>query len=63
MKMIFAIPAAEAAMLAKKAGVSKLVIGHFSARYKDLTPLAEEAMNIFKPVELAIEGESFRIQD
>lgn len=55
--------AAEAAMLAKKAGVSKLVIGHFSARYKDLTPLAEEAMNIFKPVELAIEGESFRIQD
>lgn len=55
--------AAEAATLARKAEVSKLVIGHFSARYKDLAPLAEEAMTIFKPVELAIEGESFRIQD
>lgn len=55
--------AAEAAMLARKAEVSRLVIGHFSARYKDLAPLAEEAMTIFKPVELAIEGESFRIQD
>ncbi|MGC1243133.1 MAG: ribonuclease Z [Chryseosolibacter sp.] len=55
--------AAQAAMLAKKAEVSKLLIGHFSARYKDLAPLAEEAMNIFRPVALAIEGESFRIQD
>ena len=55
--------AAQAAMMAKKAEVQKLLIGHFSARYKDLAPLAEEAMNIFQAVELAVEGESFRIQD
>lgn len=55
--------AAQAAMLARKAEVSKLLIGHFSARYKDLAPLAREAMNIFQDVELAIEGQTFRIQD
>jgi len=55
--------AAQAAMMAKKAEVKKLLIGHFSARYKDLTPLAEEAMNIFQPSELAIEGQTFKIQD
>ena len=55
--------AAQAATLAKKAEVHKLLIGHFSARYKDLTPLAEEARNIFQPVELAIEGGVFSIQD
>lgn len=55
--------AAQAAMMAKKAEVSKLLIGHFSARYKDLMPLAEEAKHIFQPSELAVEGETFRIQD
>ncbi len=55
--------AAEAATLAKKAEVHKLVIGHFSARYKDLTPLSEEARSIFQPVELAVEGSIFSIQD
>lgn len=55
--------AAQAAIIAKKAEVHKLLIGHFSARYKDLTPLAEEARNIFQPVELAIEGGVFSIQD
>ena len=55
--------AAQAATLAKKAEAQKLVIGHFSARYKDLTPLVEEAREIFQPVELAIEGSMFSIQD
>lgn len=55
--------AAQAATLARKAAVQKLLIGHFSARYKDLTPLAEEARNIFEPVELAVEGSMFSIQD
>ena len=55
--------AAEAAMMAKKAEVNKLLIGHFSARYKDLAPLADEATNIFQPCELAIEGQTFRILD
>ncbi len=55
--------AAQAATLAKKAGVHKLVIGHFSARYKELTALEEEAKNIFQPVALALEGSTFTIQD
>ena len=55
--------AAQAATLAKKAEAQKLLIGHFSARYKDLTPLVEEARNIFAPVELAVEGSVFSIQD
>lgn len=55
--------AAQAATLAKKAEVQKLLIGHFSARYKDLTPLVDEARLIFPPVELATEGTMFSIRD
>lgn len=55
--------AAQAALLAKKAGVGKLLTGHFSARYKDLNPLLEEARNIFENTELAIEGNVFTIND
>ncbi len=38
----------EAATIAKNAGVKKLVIGHFSARYKSVKPLVEEARSVFK---------------
>jgi ribonuclease Z len=55
--------AAQAATMAVKAGAEKLLIGHFSARYKDLLPLAEEARKIFPSVELAIEGSTFSIAD
>src|SRR5690606_6154179 len=48
--------AAQAAMIARKANVGKLLIGHFSARYKDLTPVLEEAKNVFKDAYLATEG-------
>lgn len=54
---------AEAATIAQKANVKKLVIGHFSSRYKDLNPLLEEARSIFKNTSLAIEGELFEIPD
>jgi ribonuclease Z len=55
--------AAQAADIAKKANAGKLLIGHFSARYKDLTPLVEEARAIFQEVELAVEGSIFTIAD
>lgn len=55
--------AAQAATIAKKATVHKLLIGHFSARYKDLTPLLDEAKSVFEPVELAVEGSMFSIRD
>lgn len=55
--------AKQAAMIAKLAGVNKLLLGHFSARYKDLTPILEEAKSIFPNTELAIEGEEFVVPD
>lgn len=51
--------ATEAAQVAKKAEVKKLLIGHFSARYLDLQPLLIEAQEIFPDTELAIEGLTF----
>lgn len=55
--------AQQAAKIAKLADVNKLLLGHFSARYKDLSPMLEEAKTIFANTELAIEGEEFVIQD
>ena len=54
--------ASEAGRIAKLGNVKKLVIGHFSARYKDLGPLLEEARSIFPETYLAIEGESFELK-
>ncbi len=50
----------QAASIAQQAGVGKLIIGHFSARYKTLDPLLEEARAVFPNTEMAIEGEVFR---
>jgi len=55
--------ARQAATVAKLANVNKLLLGHFSARYKDLTPVLEEAKSIFNNSELAIEGQEFIIQE
>lgn len=55
--------AAQAAEIAKRAQVKKLVIGHFSARYKDLNMLLDEAKTYFPNSELAIEGTTFTLQD
>ncbi len=54
--------AKEAATVARDAQVGKLLIGHFSARYKQLDGFLEEAREIFPATELAIEGEVFRIE-
>ena len=48
--------AKEAALIAEKAAVKKLLIGHFSARYDDLAPLLEEARSIFPETCLPEEG-------
>jgi ribonuclease Z len=55
--------AAQAATIALKAGVTTLLLGHFSARYKELDPILEEAKKIFPNVQLALEGNTFTIQD
>jgi ribonuclease Z len=51
----------QAATIAKKAGVKKLLIGHFSAKYIDLELMVEEARTIFQNTFLAIEGERFNV--
>jgi ribonuclease Z len=48
--------ARQAAEIAKKAGVKRLMIGHFSARYDDEAPLLREAREIFPNTILANEG-------
>jgi len=48
--------ARQAAEIAKKAQVNRLLIGHFSARYTDLQPLLHEAQSIFPNTELAHDG-------
>jgi len=55
--------AKQAAQLALNAKVDKLIIGHFSARYKDLQPLEDEARKVFKNTYLAIEGVRFSIRN
>ncbi|MDQ2655821.1 MAG: ribonuclease Z, partial [Bacteroidota bacterium] len=55
--------AAQAAEIARRSNAGKLLIGHFSARYKDLAPLLEEAQAVYSKVELAVEGSVFTITD
>lgn len=51
----------QAATIAAKAGVKKLLIGHYSARYDNLQPLLDEARAIFPDTELAVDGSVFEI--
>ncbi len=53
--------ALQAAQIAKKVNAKKLLLGHFSSRYIDLSVLENEAKTVFKNVELAIEGEVFKV--
>ena len=62
-KETFHSTASQAASIAGKAKVKQLLIGHFSARYKDVTPLLDEAIKIFPQTSLALEGEKFSIAD
>jgi len=51
--------AKQAAELAKQANVKKLVLGHFSSRYKDENEFINEARTIFHNVDIAKEGKVF----
>ena len=53
----------QAAQLARDAGAGKLLLGHFSARYKDLSPIQSEARKVFKNSYLALEGTKFSIKN
>ena len=51
----------QAAMIAKKAGVKKLLIGHFSSKYDTLEEFEQEAREVFPNTELALEGVAYTI--
>ena len=53
--------AKQAATIALKAHVGKLIIGHFSARYKDTTPFLKEAKSVFENSFAAKDGDVFWI--
>lgn len=53
--------AGQAASIAATSSVKKLILGHFSSRYKDLNPMLEEAKPIFENVELSVEGETYQL--
>ena len=57
----FHTTALQAGEIALKAKVKKLLLGHFSARYRDLNPLLEEAKTLFEDTLLAVEGQTFQI--
>jgi len=51
--------ARDAALIAKKAEVKHLWLGHFSARYKTLEMMLEEACPVFENTRLAEEGNTY----
>jgi ribonuclease Z len=53
--------ARQAAEIAKMANVQKLILGHFSSRYTDLSLFRKEAQAVFDTVEVAEAGKVFSI--
>ena len=53
--------AADAAEVAQAAAAEKLIIGHFSSRYKSPEVLLAEAKDIFENTFLAEEGETYTV--
>ena len=51
----------DAAKTALDAGAGRLIIGHFSARYRNITDLVEEARSVFPATFAAIDGKSFDV--
>ena len=51
----------QAATIALKAGVKKLLIGHFSSKYDTLDEFQAEAREIFPNTELALEGVAYKV--
>lgn len=51
----------QAAAIAQRANVGKLLIGHFSARYDSLQPMLREAREVFSESYLAEEGLVFHL--
>ena len=55
--------AREAAQIAQMANAGKLIMGHFSARYKSVSPFLEEARSVFANTEAASDGQTYKIEN
>lgn len=53
--------AQEAAQFALRHGVKRLIIGHFSSRYQDVSPVLQEAIPFFPDTVLATEGQVYEV--
>ncbi len=53
----------QAAKIAKESRVGKLLLGHFSTRYKNLDSMLEDAKNIFVNTEIAEENKVYKIEE
>jgi ribonuclease Z len=60
-EMKYHATAMQAATIAMKAGVKRLILGHYSNRYDDLQPLLDEARRVFPESYLALDGDVFEI--
>ena len=54
--------AREAAEVARRAGARRLLLGHFSARYRDVAPLVAEARAVFQNTEAAEELKRYLVE-
>lgn len=53
--------AKQAATLAHKAGAKKLLLGHYSSRYDDVSAFMEEAGGVFPETTATLEGQTYEI--
>lgn len=53
--------AKQAAAIAKLTNAKKLLLGHYSARYRDLEAFRTEALQIFDNLDLAVDGKKIKI--
>jgi ribonuclease Z len=53
--------AKQAAQVAKMAEANKLLLGHYSSKYRDIEPFAEEAKEIFPNVYASMEGMTYDV--
>lgn len=54
--------AEQAALIAQKAHAKKLLLGHYSSRYKDLQGFYDEAKIVFPNIEVTIEGTTYVVE-
>jgi ribonuclease Z len=54
--------ARQAAQIAQQSAVGRLLIGHFSSRYKDLSGFLEQAQEVFAATQIAEQGSTFWIE-